>query len=303
MLVDNLGTSADNAMSFGDYTVAIPLAEEAYRISIRIGNLWNQAYSRWILGGIYFDQGKVDDAIRALTETMQLGDQSGFAIAAWVSRVILALLYGSMGQPARGIELLEPLAAQVRNVDVPLKAWGFGTLGFLYLLIGNLAQAQVFIDEARRDPNRDDLSNKAAVIVTLAEGELFMAQRSYDKVEPITQALLQQHESNKLYLFKADAMLLAGKALHAQGKIDAAREMLMQARIEAETIDVKRVLWEICAELSTLESECGNETQAQSLRTQANQVIEFVAAHSPADLRESFLNRPAVCKIREHAAN
>ncbi|MBI5028903.1 MAG: hypothetical protein HZB51_00060 [Chloroflexi bacterium] len=301
MLVDNLGTSADNAVSFGNYAQALLWAEESHRLSIQIGNLWNQAYSQWVLGSIYYEQGRFKQAVETLTATMQMGDESGFVVATWAARVILAWLYGSVGLATRGITLLAPFVDQVRPVDVPFKAWGLGVLALLYLQTGNLAQAETLVAEASRDPKREDLANMVAIIVTLCEGSVAMAHRQYEQVEPSARALLQQYESTKIHIYKADLMLLTARALHALGKIDAARAMLAQAKTEAETVGTRRVLWEILAEWSNLETESGNAVVAQTLRTQAREIVDFILEHAPDDLREPFLNLPRVRQIMEQS--
>ncbi len=150
------------------------------------------------------------------------------------------------------------------------------------------------IAEAKRDANRGDLSTYVGVILVFAEGEPALARKEYDQVLALTDHLLARYRELDAHPFKGDVMLLASKALRGQGQIDAAREMLRQARAEAETVGVRRVLWEILAEWSDLELECGNYAEAQTLRAQARDIIDFIAARAPDDVRESFLNLPAV---------
>ncbi len=300
MLADNLASAADHAASFGNYAHALALAEEAYRISQSIGNVWNQAYSRWVMGDVYLEQGEFDQAIIALNETMDLGEQAGFVVAAWVSRLLLALFYGRIGMPSRGIALLEPKTQWVRTVDVPFKALGFGVLGYLYLLMGDPARAEQFIAEAKAEANLDDLVNFARILLALTEGELALSRQDYARVVELMYSLLDKYRTTKLRLFKCDVMLLAAQGLRAQGHLDAAYAMLSQARDEAQTVGNRRTLWRILADLAEIEDIRGNREQAQALRAQVREIVEYLAARTPAELRPAFLSLP---KVRQCLSN
>lgn len=294
MLADNLSTAADNAASFGEYDQAMAYAQESYRISLSIGNLWNQAYSRWIMGNVHSERGELDQAQTALNETIQLGDQAGFVIAAWIARVVLAWTCGDLGLPARGIAMLEPHVERVRQIDVPFKAWGLGILGYLYLLDGNAAQARAFLDEAKQSANLFDIGALVPVVYTLTEGAYVMAHHDFARVEQMAHDLLARYAETTIHMFKSDVMLLAARALRAQNKIDESRAMLMQARAEAEALGVRRVLWAILAEWSALEERTGNREKAEALRAESRAIIEFIVAHTPDEFRASFLNLPNV---------
>ncbi len=57
----------------------------------------------------------------------------------------------------------------------------------------------------------------------------------------------------------------------------------------------RRYAWRILASLSEIETERGDATSAQLLLGRAREVIEHIASHAgPAELRESFLETPAV---------
>lgn len=42
----------------------------------------------------------------------------------------------------------------------------------------------------------------------------------------------------------------------------------------------------------------GLAAEAESLRRQAQQIVEYIAAHTPAELQESFRNLPEVPNVR-----
>jgi tetratricopeptide (TPR) repeat protein len=247
-----------------------------------------------MIGAILLDQGEFAQGIAALEETTQLAEQAGFAVAIWVGRTLLALFYGRTGRAHQGISLLDTLVTQISTHNPQIKSWSLATLGYLYWRIGDTTQADALIEQAKHDSRLDDLSTFVPMILTLAEGEIALTRQEYTQVLALTTPLLAQYRELDFHPFKCDVMLLASRALRGQGQIDAAREMLRQARAEAETVGVRRVLWEILAEWSTLEFKCGNVLEAQTLRAQAHDLIDLIAARAPDDVRASFLNLPAV---------
>jgi tetratricopeptide (TPR) repeat protein len=90
--------------------------------------------------------------------------------------------------------------------------------------------------------------------------------------------------------FLADALHFKGKALLAQGRVEAARAAWMEARAEAEALGSRRVLWPILAALAEIEAGRGHAAEAQGLRQQAREIITYIADHCPPDLRNAFLN-------------
>ncbi len=55
-----------------------------------------------------------------------------------------------------------------------------------------------------------------------------------------------------------------------------------------------RMLWQILATQAELET---NSAEAKQLRQQAGEIINYIADHSPADLRDLFLALPKVQAI------
>ncbi len=51
----------------------------------------------------------------------------------------------------------------------------------------------------------------------------------------------------------------------------------------------RRVLWQVLAAQSRVETQRGNLAEANALRAQAREVIEYIASQTPPQLRNSFL--------------
>jgi hypothetical protein len=66
----------------------------------------------------------------------------------------------------------------------------------------------------------------------------------------------------------------------------------------AETLGARRLLWQILAELSTVEALQGPLADAESLRQQARAVVTAIAERTATpELRRAFLNSPQVQRL------
>ena len=95
------------------------------------------------------------------------------------------------------------------------------------------------------------------------------------------------------------AFHLKAKALRALGRVDEAYTLLMQARRQAEAIQSRYRVWPILFTLLEMEMERGDAAQIERVRQQAREVIEYIAGHTPAPYRESFLDLPDVRTVMQ----
>jgi tetratricopeptide (TPR) repeat protein len=147
MLVDNLSTTAETAQVGGELHLSEDFARQAQELSRTIGNVWNLAYSTSTLLTLYALRGEYTQALEACAQTIGFAEQSGFFIARYIAETQLALMYGDLGQPARGIQVLQGM--QVPTDFMMMEAWRAGTLLGLYLLNHDLPSARVRRSSAR----------------------------------------------------------------------------------------------------------------------------------------------------------
>ncbi|MCB0211539.1 MAG: hypothetical protein KDJ52_19530, partial [Anaerolineae bacterium] len=87
-------------------------------------------------------------------------------------------------------------------------------------------------------------------------------------------------------------LYLLAQALLGLGQDEAARNRLQEARIEAEAIGSRRMLWSILFALSRLEPD---PVEAENLRRQAQAIIMYIVEHiHQPKLHASFLALPLV---------
>jgi tetratricopeptide (TPR) repeat protein len=302
MLADNLGRSARILFAVGDYERALLLSEEARQISQAIGNLWGQSFCRMFVGYIYLERGEMARAIETMEECIRLGERAGFMMTQVGTRADLAWIYGTLGAIHRGVELARLACAQAEQQLPGFRAWALACLARLHLMNGDLAEAEAAIKAGYATLNPEDFTTHGPVELPLADAELALAKQAFGHAVAVIEALVARLRKVGMRSFLADALHFKGKALLAQGRVEAARAAWMEARAEAEALGSRRVLWPVLAALAEIEAGRGNTTEAQALRQQARDIIAYIADHCPPDpsagsgqsLRDSFLHLPEV---------
>ncbi len=293
MLADNLSRSARIALALGEYDEALSLAAEARQISERIGNIWGQSFCRMFVSYIHFERGDMAHGIQMMQECIDLGQQAGFALPLVTTRADLGWFYGTLGAIDRGLELAK-MALQWAQQHMPtFQVWALACLTRLYVLAHQLDAAQATLNSSYELFTHDWAQN-SALELPLADAELALAQKDYARALQVMDKLLTNIDQFSIRFLRADALYLKGCALINLNEVDQAYKVLSEAQAQAQTLGTRRILWKILAQLSDLESQRGHASQAKTLRDQARQTIDYIAAHCPIDLKETFLNLPDV---------
>lgn len=293
MLANSLASSCAVCVYTGEYDQALAFSEEAFQISYSTGNLWSQSHSRYRLGLVYWERGRPDQAITVMEDSLRLSKLSGFGAPQLLTNIDLAVVYAGLGAVERGLKRIIPALAASQTY-FPLQGYVKAAVAQLYLLKGNLAEAEAAFDEGRKDFGLNKYPEIFYIPVRLVEGKLALAQGDCEHVMAVTNALLTDLRQSGAQTYISKALYLQGQALLAMGQPDAAYERLLEARAEAEAIGSKWMLWQILGALANLES---NPIEVEFLRQQAREIIEYIANHTPAELRASFLNLPQVGKV------
>jgi tetratricopeptide (TPR) repeat protein len=133
----------------------------------------------------------------------------------------------------------------------------------------------------------------------LALGELMLAQRDAARAIALMDDMLATLRQYHVRPFVADALYLKAKALLMQNRKDEAYALLREARADAESLNARRILWQILMTLHDLEAQRGNGAAAQALRQQARELVRYMADHCPLTLRASFLQTPEVKAVTD----
>ncbi len=297
MLVDNLSTTAETAHIGGKIEMSLDFAHQAQELSRTIGNIWNLAYSSAIELTVRAQQGETRQGFELCTQTTRLARQSGFFVAAYISDVVRASMYGELGVPLRGIELLKQVAH--KDSFFFMEGWRLGTIAFLYLSHHMLPEARTAIQELEAIVRWDDLSTLGPLFIALCRAELALQEERFADALKETRALLERLRPLEIQDFVPEILLRQGRAHFGLGEWDAAERIWEQAASVARMTQTRFALWEILAASSDLASTRGNLQRAQALKQEAREMIDWLTEHAPEEFRESFLSQEKVREIRD----
>lgn len=286
MLADNLSTTAETAQVGGELEMAQDFARQAQELSGMLGNLWNLTYSRLTLLAVYWGRGEYPAALQLCDEAEHLAGQSGLVIASYIAEITRAFIYGELGEPTRGIEILEQLQppSNLRMMD----AWRAGTLLELYLSNHDLPAAKKAFALAQTLLNIDDLSTYGPIFVALGSAEIALQENRYaDAVESVSD-LAERMRALRFFFFFPDLLLRQGRAYLGLGKLDAAEGVLNEAEGAARSMQVRPVLWKILVAQREMELERDNVERARALAQEARETIDWLTEHVPPEFRDSF---------------
>ena len=99
--------------------------------------------------------------------------------------------------------------------------------------------------------------------------------------------MVNDSQQFKVGQYISEPLFLKGKAHWLNGELDLAKSAFEQARLAAEAIGSRRLLWQILAALAGVESDNG---KTAALKAQAREIIQFIADHIHEDaMRSQFL--------------
>lgn len=295
MMIDNLIGSSGDAYFAGRYDEALAVSANAFQLSQSIGNLWGQSYSLMNDGPIHLERGQIQEALAAMQECARLGEEAGFLIAVLSSQSLIAITWAVMGNPARGLELLSPPLERSKSLNL-MVATGQAALTLILLLNGQTDRADAALQECYKSMG-EATDPTTAVLSGVAAGQLALTRQDHNRALKVVDEVLGALQELGAKFFLTDALLLKCRAETNLGQADAAYATLTRARAEAEAIGTRRTLWEILALLADMEEQRGNDAAAGAMREQAAQIVHYIAAHTPDELRTSFLNLPPIRRL------
>ncbi len=300
MLQDSLGSQTYASVLMGEYENALALSSEANRISQAIGNLWGQAYSRQMVWIVHAERGEYGQALDVAEECIRLAEQAGFVVPQTETRAGIGWLYGQMGEVSKGIEIAAQALEAADRLIPDYRVISISTLALLHHQAGNVSAAEQWLGEAESLLKSTHGHVYALGTLHLARILGSLSQGRYGEAIERAVRMIAYLRDNFFRLFLCDGLYLKGKALSAAGRTGEAREALEQARVEAETVGSRRCLWRILATLAEVESASGNPDEAERLRGEAREIVEYIAGHmGSSELRASFVGLAEVRKLTE----
>ncbi len=186
---------------------------------------------------------------------------------------------------------------------------GFSLLGWknypvammirLQLYHNNLAQAEAIMDTYNVNSISKGTISFDNMWIALAQCELLLAQQNYQPAYNMADKLVSRFRQVGITLFVPDILYVKALALLAQNRTAEAYKTLLEARTEAEAIESRRNLWPILHTLSQVEAQRGHGAEAEAFQQQTQEIITYIANHTPPDLRNLFLALPRVLEVMQ----
>jgi hypothetical protein len=162
-------------------------------------------------------------------------------------------------------------------------------------MIGKLDAAGTALAESQV-ANKLQASDPTSIFGVIAYGEYLLAHNDLARTVQVMANRVTRLRQLGIQQSLPEALWIQARALRALGKTEQAIELLHQARVVAEGMQARRLLWQIYAMLSEIEKVRGNTAESEMFNRQAREVIGFIVDHTPPEFRESFLNLPNVRK-------
>lgn len=294
MLVESMVFLAVIDFLRGDFEQSISRTTQAVELAHATDNIIGQGYALGIMGLVLWEQGQIAPTLQVWKDGIKRADNRQFLTRPSFQYAEWGWMCARLGDVERGRQYgqrARDMMRQSNKIPIYFQRWTVAVLARLDVILGDFARAEANLHHPVIDFNSDDFNTLAPIHTHLARVELALAHGQYVQAMTIADAYLERLQGLGIRPSLADILLLKGQALLKLNQPANAYQIINQARAEAEAVGSKRILWEILSVLAGLETD---PTEAEVLRRQAGEIIEYIASHTPADLREPFLSLPQV---------
>jgi tetratricopeptide (TPR) repeat protein len=290
MLNDNLNTLLLNLVWSGKYERALETAQESLEVTRTTKNVWAQCWPHHLQGQIWFEYGEIDKAFEELEASVRLAVEANAPIHEKWYGADLCWAYIQIGAIQKGMELYR--ATRVPNQELPAPtAWTPTAVSYALceIVTGQLDLAASTLGARHLTNSIFDYALK------LAQCRLALARKDPAQALAVVDPLLEDIRQSKTNLYLPEALLMKGQAHLMNGERDSAKAAFEQARLAAEALGSRRLLWQILAALAGVESDDG---KSAALKAQAGEAIQFIASHiAGVELRSQFLQSEGVSAL------
>jgi len=290
MQTNNLNTAMFGAYWAGRDGLVLQSAREALKISTAIKEIWNQASARNFQGLVWLEQGEIDHGLEALEDSIRLASKGNTYYEAWY-RAMRWRAYAELGAAALETETYR--LHRIPNAELPTSPMRVSTLicyATFEIASGELDKASATLAECT--PNAPPWE---AVLIN-ARCSLALARADFSSALSLADEAVGFTRERNLGRYLPEALLLKGKAHLLQGDLEKAKAALEQARLEAEKLGPRRLLWQVIAPLAELETD---PQRSAALKAEARTFVQFIADHiTRPDLRASFLASTTVTAVK-----
>ena len=244
----------------------------------------------------YRELGHLKQAIDTAEESIAIANEMNFLGPQWGALVELGATFDWLGDYARATEYAQRALANIMPNTPTHPFFPTAVLAMVALHQGHHAKAKEFLESFSIDsfellfqinPIGAVHGFATLIEIALADGNANQALALVD------QALVMMQKRGFVIAFPIIGHLQA-KAFRMLNRTDEAYTLLLDARQQAESMQLRYRLLPILFTLIEMETERSDADAANKARTQARGVIDYIVAHMPQEFRASFLNLPNV---------
>jgi predicted ATPase/class 3 adenylate cyclase len=295
----------------GEYEQALHLHEQACTIGHN-HNLQDVLLQFiWTRGVAYSGKGEYEQALACLQEALERCNRLGEKIIKCRILNTFGWVYGELYDLERAIrynkegaevsyQLGEP--ESIRNAEI--------NLGDDYLLLGDIEQAQQYLEKVYRDSQQrgkwgeEHMKWRYSQHCCHSLGELWLTKGDAEKALQFAEECLKLAEPTESRKNIVKGWRLQGQAFCMQGKLAEAEAVLHKALALAKEIGNPPQLWKTYQALGVLYERQDKTDQARSAYASAIEVIDGVASRlQDQELKQTFLAARPVQEIREKVSD
>jgi DNA-binding SARP family transcriptional activator len=244
IIVTSLMHACLRALCCGEYEAAIAFSQEALGISGRVNSDWTRTLALARVGSAFFELGQVDQAIALMRENIRISQLAGQTWNAILTSVELAGVYGKLGEVSVGLQVAHA-AYQAASTMKEWRPYIIPALVHLYVLQHELSEAEAWLAQGRGLMEGKHDWPAVQIMLDAAAAELVLAQGDSTQASALSRACVTACRDQGWRHQLPSMLLLLGRALHAQGRVDDATEALDQAAEEARATHAQWSLQEI----------------------------------------------------------
>lgn len=293
MLADNLSSTAVWNSVEGNFRDSILMANEAHEITLRLGNIWGEAYSLSVKSHALANLGEIGLAIAGVESGVAKARAAGFMGGLIISQSYLSHYYLEVGDIESAIDRARD-GVEIARIHLPqFAAMCVGRLILALIENGEVEEAAEIFADPLSSLEQQQVINKYPM--ALAAIELTLAQQNLEDAAQLAAALVTPLEQIGAAGWLPTLWHSWGRAMQALGRLDEAAELLARAVATARAIDLRLGRWQILVTWAQVEQLKGDHNTAASLWSEAAAEIEYLAEQIyPDEIRRSFLARPQV---------
>ena len=279
----------------GQREKAEPLVRQGLEVAIALGARGDEAYAHAGMGWILEMYGAYGPALRESTMAIELARQIGHREWTAAGLHIAGRIARECGQAARARALHEDMLALTRELGTALwAAAALAELGADLIELGDGAEGDRLLEEAITEAGE---ATEFVVAPLITRTDRLLRLGHLDAALDTARRTLAV--ATEYAVLSLDARQQEGQALIALGHLEAGERVLRDVQERARAIGAAPALWHACLTLADHMRARGRREEAAVQRAEALDWLERTAAELPDDLRQSFLDTPAMRRARE----